>query len=364
MKTFAFQIAPIASSSPKPPGTAGLGLLAEYQRLPSTGEASMTSILVSGREQIKPAPWPPPAVVAAAGVPGSASAKKLALRIGAHSDALWHLDRWQRCPEICREFTIEKPYTRAASAFGGLIYIVVPRGSSLGNVAVTIAGAVETPLFVRGRTDAAECRTAIRGRPAPWAELATGKVIITLPSKAVRGVEDPEGLLAYWDQVLDACADLAGRPARRERPERFVTDVQIAAGYMHSGYPLMTLLDMPEVMVDERRIKANGHGGVWGLFHELGHNHQSADWTSQSSEGFPARRIASVFPGSGTGGRGRPDSLAARSNSGRIWRRSSSSRAAVSRVRERRCSRRAFRFAAPKASGVSIMPASMPFILP
>jgi hypothetical protein len=85
--------------------------------------------------------------------------------------------------------------------------------------------------------------------------------------------------MAFWDQVLDACAELAGLPTRRERPERFVTDVQISAGYMHSGYPLMTLLDMPEVMVDKARIAANGHGGVWGLFHELGHNHQSGDWT-------------------------------------------------------------------------------------
>jgi hypothetical protein len=24
---------------------------------------------------------------------------------------------------------------------------------------------------------------------------------------------------------------------------------------------------------------ANGHGGVWGLWHEMGHNHQQGDWT-------------------------------------------------------------------------------------
>jgi hypothetical protein len=26
-------------------------------------------------------------------------------------------------------------------------------------------------------------------------------------------------------------------------------------------------------------MTSNSHGGVWGLFHELGHNHQSRDWT-------------------------------------------------------------------------------------
>ena len=27
------------------------------------------------------------------------------------------------------------------------------------------------------------------------------------------------------------------------------------------------------------RSKGNDHGGVWGLWHEMGHNHQQADWT-------------------------------------------------------------------------------------
>src|SRR5262249_28410691 len=47
--------------------------------------------------------------------------------------------------------------------------------------------------------------------------------------------------------------------------------------------PIMTLLDVPEVMVDARRLKSNGHFGVWGLFHELGHNHQSGDWTFEGT---------------------------------------------------------------------------------
>jgi hypothetical protein len=58
-----------------------------------------------------------------------------------------------------------------------------------------------------------------------------------------------------------------------------VADAQISAGYMHSGYPIMVLLDMPPVMVDKPRMMRNGHGGVWGLWHEMGHNHQSRDWT-------------------------------------------------------------------------------------
>ncbi|MBE3071170.1 MAG: hypothetical protein IMZ66_13125 [Planctomycetes bacterium] len=223
--------------------------------------------------------YAPPGEVVTVTVPEAAAGAGLRVRIGAHSDTLWHLDQWHRCPEICRTVAVAGPVTRAAGAFGGLVYIDVPRGCKAGTVAVRLAGAVEAPYYERGVTSTEAWRKTIRGRPAPWAELATGKVVITLPSKAVRGLDDPEPVLAFWDRVLDACADLAATATARERPERYVTDLQISAGYMHSGYPLMTLFDMPEVMVDTARLKANGHGGVWGLFHELGHNHQSGDWT-------------------------------------------------------------------------------------
>jgi hypothetical protein len=52
--------------------------------------------------------------------------------------------------------------------------------------------------------------------------------------------------------------------------------VQISAGYMHSGYPIMTPLDKSvETSLSLELMKA----GSWGHFHELGHNHQQADWT-------------------------------------------------------------------------------------
>jgi hypothetical protein len=64
-------------------------------------------------------------------------------------------------------------------------------------------------------------------------------------------------------------------PRERARPERYVADIQISAGYMHSGYPIMTHLDAAPDMVSVDKLRA----GTWGLYHELGHNHQSGDWT-------------------------------------------------------------------------------------
>jgi hypothetical protein len=100
--------------------------------------------------------------------------------------------------------------------------------------------------------------------------------VLTVPSDRVRDLDDPEPLLAFWDRVLDACADLATIPRERRRPERYVADVEISAGYMHSGYPIMTHLDAAERMVDVGLLSSKGD---WGLFHEMGHNHQAPEWT-------------------------------------------------------------------------------------
>lgn len=215
------------------------------------------------------------------------------LRIGSHTDHLWHLDRWERCPDVVRSWEIPTvsaasarsagsgssagersvPALRAASSFGGLIYIeIVERGT--GSAAFEIAGAVEAPHFVLGTTSADEW-TRIRLAPAPWGELESGKVIVTVPSAFLRELEDPTALMQFWDRISDAHATLVGIPVQPERPHRFVADLQISAGYMHSGYPIMTHLDAAKSMTDLETLER----GSWGLLHELGHNHQQGDWT-------------------------------------------------------------------------------------
>ena len=82
--------------------------------------------------------------------------------------------------------------------------------------------------------------------------------------------------MTWWDGVMDACADLATIPRVRERPERYVADEQISAGYMHAGYPIMTHLDAAPRFVDLANLSTKGD---WGMFHEMGHNHQHRDWT-------------------------------------------------------------------------------------
>lgn len=200
----------------------------------------------------------------------------LGLRIGAHSDRLWHLKEWKRAPQIDRVFAMNRGVIRVGTAFGGLIYVVVPDDAPLRKIRVKFGGAARAPYFVLGKTDVKQWRDSIRDYPAPWAELQSDKIIITLPSEFVRKLDDPTELMKFWDRVADACADLATIPCERKRPERYVTDVQISAGYMHAGYPIMTQLDAAPRFVDLASLQRDGE---WGMFHEIGHNHQNPDWT-------------------------------------------------------------------------------------
>jgi len=140
---------------------------------------------------------------------------------------------------------------------------------------VTVGGAVQAPVFRVG-DDGAQWRAEARQAPAPWAEVVGRNMIVTTPSENVRTLDDPAAVADAWDRVLDASAELAGQPQARERPERFVADQQLSAGYMHSGYPLMCHLDQAAHLVDAVHLTTEGN---WGFFHEVGHNHQSDLWT-------------------------------------------------------------------------------------
>ncbi len=200
----------------------------------------------------------------------------LRLRFGCHRDDLWAKNEWKRLPDIAFSYKMEAESSKHVTPFGGLLYIDTgPKPRESGVIRIRLSGAAESPLFVLGKTSVQEWKDRIRHLPGPWGELASDKVVLSVPSKLLATLDDPTEVLNIWTEVLDAAADLAGRPRVRERPERYVSDVQISAGYMHAGYPIMTHLDAAPAMISAAEMRK----GQWGLFHELGHNHQDPVWT-------------------------------------------------------------------------------------
>jgi hypothetical protein len=221
----------------------------------------------------------------------------LAIVVGAHTDNCSKHVKWIRFPRVSRRFEITQTQTTVANAFGGLIYVDIPRNKNLGgyqfqtyggygwldehpsavsgHVNVQINGAVEAPLYRLGQTSPQEW-ARMRQLAAPWGELAAGKIIFTFKTSMLASLDDPAPVLKFWDKVVDTEGDLAGWPQQPAPPERLVVDRDISAGFMHSGYPIMAFIKSTPDMIDYKTLSTKGN---WGVFHELGHNHEGQAYT-------------------------------------------------------------------------------------
>ena len=206
-------------------------------------------------------------------LPADLHGRGVEVLIGAHTDDIGGKEAWERYPRITRREEVIAANQRFASAFGGLIYLTVPAGMDAGVVEVSFTDVVAAPRFVLGLTSAADWE-ASRQAPGPWGEIESDHYVITAESIHLRDLDDPEAVARFWDEVLVADAVLAAMPERR-RKERMVADQQISAGYLHSGYPFMGHRHHDDEALDVATLRSEGN---WGMFHELGHNHQWADW--------------------------------------------------------------------------------------
>lgn len=152
------------------------------------------------------------------------------------------------------------------------MYIVVPWGVDLVDFDVSVSGAVRSLQYTHGVTTAAEWQqqigTAASGNfnislYPPWSELVSDKYVMTIQTSVLLTVADPVAVMDYWDEVVDAEDFLLGYPnstwrAVEGRAERMVVDVQISAGWMHSGYPWMAYDSVSDEMVDAPHLHADG----------------------------------------------------------------------------------------------------------
>ncbi|KAM8952836.1 TRPM8 channel-associated factor homolog [Pelodytes ibericus] len=216
----------------------------------------------------------PPGKIATVNFPLTAVNVGLEVQVGCHSDDLSHLPELKRPPVVIQRYPVTQATLPVSNLFGGLIYIVIPGGHNLGQVQITIEGAVLAAYFKHGETTEELWVETIRHYPSPWAEFETENVIFTVSSDVAMSVMKPSEPLLQWDRIMAAIFDLSGLPPISKRKERFVADVQISNGWMHSGYPIMCHLESGQVFLDHDGISK----GTWGATHELGHNQQLIEW--------------------------------------------------------------------------------------
>lgn len=217
------------------------------------------------------------------------------LRIGCHTDFITkshleqHHDNTQkRPPKMTNTVRIKAGEKKAelANPFGGLIYLDVkgvhPKHKP---VRVEISGGIASPLFVLGHKDdkgidiavvkQEEWQKQLAECKAPWGEIAVPRLIFTVPAEHLRLLKVPRKLCKNLQRGMAVQDWLVGwdkYPDQIATPMRFVIDEQISVGYGHSGYPAMGYMDWGNCIKSGMLVKQ----GSWGLWHELGHNHQWA----------------------------------------------------------------------------------------
>ena len=106
---------------------------------------------------------------------------------------LW---RW---PDMVRRFTIKKKREEIGHVLGGVLWFQWSGGSRPMEVEVT--GCVQMPWFRLGIDTNKDWVETISKYPAPWAEVQTKTVILTVESKYVRNVKNMEALAQWWGKA-------------------------------------------------------------------------------------------------------------------------------------------------------------------
>ncbi|KAM9359156.1 uncharacterized protein ABDE67_002310 [Symphorus nematophorus] len=206
-------------------------------------------------------------------IPAEIVNKGWQIQIGCQTDYLNHSEL-KRAPCVHERFPVTSEMMQVWNLWGGLIYLVAPANTKVEGPEVIVQMAVPAPYYKSGVTTAADW-SLLRTAPSPWAELEFDNIIITVPSEFVRDLERPDELAKLWNAMMRGIANLAAKPHKFPRKERFVADVQISHGWMHAGYPIMSHKSSVSELVNADVIRNNG---LWGPIHELGHNQQRGCW--------------------------------------------------------------------------------------
>ena len=213
----------------------------------------------------------------------------LTAQIGAWTDNVAHIENAQRDAVIYSQSKLVPGKNYMRNLYGGHIYIL-PSSPHTTPLPLTFENVVESPDFVLGVTDPTAWKQKLAASCVPYLELRSKHMIFTIRKDyALRyPVQDPVQLMTAWDEGIKedfygwtGLEENPSDPADRspQLPYRIVLDVNISAGYGHSGFPIMAINDTywQTTITDYSNLKESD---VWGLYHEIGHNFQQGNYWS------------------------------------------------------------------------------------
>jgi len=205
------------------------------------------------------------------------------LLIGCHTDDLRNQNKLQRWPIVHKKVKLTQRGLEVSTPFGGLIYLISPNKPRQ-RISMKLENVVDSPNFSLTKGEKAKTTWEVsRKSPGLWADIEGRFITITLPASSVREMEFDAltSVMNTWDSVVRLSGALREMDVSSHQRIWIVTDVQPIAGYMHSGYPIVTHLDVANP--NGRDFLLNGSViqkvGNWDAFHEIGHMMTLDEWS-------------------------------------------------------------------------------------
>ncbi|TGZ65465.1 hypothetical protein CRM22_005866 [Opisthorchis felineus] len=194
------------------------------------------------------------------------------IRVNWQTDRIEHHDSWLRMPVV----TTTRPLSaqgHIASPHGGPIFLQLPAGV---NITIRLENVYKHPYVDLRDPKSIERFPAVveKYRDMPWTlvngdrlitSLLTSDVIVSNTTNMLRGGH-------YMDKAIKMIHNYRGTDHTNTRQMAFACDVQISAGWGHSGYPMMGFLGWSWIYVHWENIVSCG--GSHPFVHEFGHNLQ------------------------------------------------------------------------------------------
>ena len=212
-------------------------------------------------------------------VPEALVNKGFKILVGAHTVNRGSHGQVKRFFRVTNSFPIEDTLTQIINPFGGGIYVVVPYEASEGLVDIQLTNVVQAPYFSTnsaGTTTIENWQNIQRHHPAPWADFASDKYMMQVPTNWIYAYDDPVTLMQDWDNRMDVVSRLLGYP---QNPNNIMLYLQVDVGIQYSGF---YGIGNPQVnnIYDPLKVE-NGNKNHWFLrpgdgfweteFHEMGH---------------------------------------------------------------------------------------------
>lgn len=115
---------------------------------------------------------------------------------------LW---RW---PDMVRDFRVTKKRQEIGHVLGGVLWFRWEGGRR--PMDVEVSGCVRMPWFRLGLDTNEAWVSEISKYPAPWAEVQTKTVILTVPSEDVRHIQDMQALAQWWGKAAAIMLRVSG----------------------------------------------------------------------------------------------------------------------------------------------------------